>query len=165
MTSSHFGLPVGSERREARKSAVFDHVPALHELLPNGGWPGVTYAQVCVHNVANATAREERPANLRPIEGTMYYEIYGPKGRAQMALVGTGRAIPGASPAAGARLFFTDGEVARLTGHPVEFPIWLRVQPEEERGGEVQSAQAADQPGKGQGNPAPRGGPRPPADQ
>jgi hypothetical protein len=129
---SMLGVPIGSEREPGDALRAFDHVPRLHELLPNGGWPGVMYAQVCVHNVANAALRTEVPANLRAIRGTVNYEIVGPRGSAQMALVGTGKPIPATPPECGARLFFTDGEVERLTGHPVkEYVIWLRPQPEE----------------------------------
>lgn len=132
MSAPILGVPVGPDPRSGRRGSSFDHVPALHELLPFGGWPGITYAQVCVHNTANAVEREEEPAHLRPIRGTDYFEIRGPKGTAQMALVGTGSPIPGASPDSGARLFFTDGEVERLTGLPVgKYPIWLRPQPKE----------------------------------
>lgn len=132
MSSSLLGAPVGPEIPQRGRALRFDHVPKLHELLPNGGWPGVIYAQACVHNIANAAAREQEPGGLRPIRGTDYFEIVGPRGTAQMALVGCGSPIPGASPAAGARLFFTDGEVEGLTGLPVkEYTIWFRPQPEE----------------------------------
>lgn len=127
------GAPIGPDIESPERAIVFDHVPQLHELLPNGGWPGVVYAQVCAHNVVAANNRVDRPANLRPIKGAAYYAIRGSRGMAEMALVGTGSPIPGAAPEAGARLFFTDGEVERLTGHSVPAPIWLRPQPAEPR--------------------------------
>lgn len=169
MTSPNLGVPVGPDPRDHFRNRSFDHVPQLHELLPNGGWPGVIYAQVAVHNTANAVERTEEPAHLRPIRGTQYFEISGPKGKVQMALVGTGSPIPGANPDAGARLFFTDGEVTRLTGHEVEFPIWFRPQPAEEKpsGEGVPSApQRAEQGREGDarvqgGNPAQRKQPGP----
>lgn len=145
------GIPVGPDPRSNYRNRVFDHVPALHELLPNGGWPGVVYAQVCVHNVANAIERTEEPAHLRQIRGTDYFEISGPKGTAQMALVGAGSLIPGSSPDAGARFFFTDGEVTRLTGHPVKEVIWLRPQPQEATHGKEQPGAQESAPRKGEG--------------
>lgn len=151
MSAPTLGVPIGSANRE-RGTASFDHVPKLWELLPNGGWPGVVYAQVCVHNLAHAAERDEPPGRMSPIRGTVYYEITGPRGAAQMALMGVGRPIPGASPEAGARLFFTDGEVERLTGHPVEFPIWFRPQPADEAGkpaSEVKHAEVQSASGTG----------------
>lgn len=163
MSAPILGVPVGPDPRNNQRNRSFDHVPALWELLPNGGWPGITYAQVCVHNTANAVERSDEPAHLRPIRGTDYFEIRGPRGTAQMALVGTGSPIPGANPDCGARLFFTDGEVERLTGLPVgKYPIWLRAQPKEESGGTPSqpSAQAAAAgPGEGgKGSPRVQGG-------
>jgi hypothetical protein len=116
---SLLGAPIGPDIPEQQSALRFDHVPELHELLPNGGWPGVVYAQACVHNVANAAARVDEPSHMRPIRGTEYYEVVGPKGVVQMALIGCGAPIPGAAPECGARLFFTDGEVEKLTGHAV----------------------------------------------
>ena len=143
MTNPNLGVPVGPDPRPSHKSREFDHLPKLHELLPNGGWPGIVYAAVCIHNMANAAERTERPAYLRPIRGADYFYIVGPKGRSQMALVGCGERIPGAAPESGARLFFVDGEVARMTGHEVKFPIWFRPEPEEViRGKDESSAQA-----------------------
>lgn len=149
MSAPVLGVPVGPDPRSTTRTRVFDHVPHLRELMPStGGWPGIIYAQVCVHNVANAIEREENPAHLRQIRGSEYFEITGPKGTVQMALVGCGTPIPGASPNAGARLFFTDGEVERLTGHPVKAPIWLRPQPKEE------PAAAAKPPAKPSASPS-----------
>jgi len=122
------GIPIGSEVERGANTRVFDHVPALHELQKREGWPGITYAQVCVHNLMRAKERTQAPAHLTLIGGTSYYTIAGPKGEVSMALVGRGKRIPGAAPEAGARLFFTDGEVEELTGHPVVYPIWLRPQ-------------------------------------
>jgi hypothetical protein len=136
MSAPTIGAPIGPDIPTSERTVVFDHVPKLRELISYGGWPGVVYAQVCIHNVKNASDREERPAHLRPIRGSFYYSIRGPKGLADMALVGTGSPIPGASPDAGERLFFTDGEVGKLTGLEVPYPIWLRHQPQEETRGE-----------------------------
>lgn len=152
MSSNLLGAPIGPEIAIRGHALRFDHIPQLWELLPNGGWPGVTYAQACVHNVAYAAAREERPSHMRPIRGTEYYEITGPVGTAQMALVGCGAPISGASPSGGARLFFTDGEVERLTGHAVgEYVIWFR--PQEDSDAEKQIPQAADGAGRGPQGP------------
>jgi hypothetical protein len=125
MTSAIPGAPIGPDIESSHRERVYDHVPRLRELLPNGGWPGVVYAQVCVHNLKAASDRADRPANLRPIRGATYYSILGPNGEAAMALVGQGKPIPGAAPEAGERLFFTDGEVEKQTGHEVEWPIWF----------------------------------------
>lgn len=144
------GAPIGPDIPTSSHRLTFDHVPELWELMPNEGWPGVTYAQVCVHNVKHARDREERPANLRPIQDAFYYSITGPRGEAQMALVGCGKPIPGAAPESGARLFFTDGEVTRITGHAVKYPIWFREQPEEKPSGEVKVEEDAGQQGGGQ---------------
>lgn len=142
MSAPLAGAPLGSDLPAQTEGRVFDHIPHLRELLPNGGWPGVTYAQCCVHNVARARDRSERPANLRSIRGTEYFTIQGPRGSASMALVGCGTPIPGASPDAGDRLCFTDGEVEALTGHAPKFPIWFRAQPAEPKAKEKPSAQA-----------------------
>jgi hypothetical protein len=120
------GAPIGPDIPTHARRAVFDHVPQLQELLPNGGWPGVVYAQVCVHNLKLANDRTTQPANLRPIRGTQYFSIRGIRGEAQMALVGCGQPIPGSAPESGARLFFTDGEVNLKTGLEVVYPIWFR---------------------------------------
>ncbi len=142
------GAPIGTDIPEGRGLKVFRHVPKLHELLPNGGWPGVVYAQVCVHNLKAAADREERPDHLRPIRGSTYYSIVGPKGSADMALVGRGQPIPGGAPESGARLFFTDGEVAEQTGLEVgEYPIWFR---QEAFHAEIEVASRADGAGEGQ---------------
>lgn len=138
MTAPHqLGAPIGPAITQGRGAREFDHIPGLHELLdgtvgPPGGWPGITYAQACIHNVANAAERMEKPAHMRPIGGATYYTIVGPRGSCQMALVGCGERIRGASPEAGARLFFTDGEVERLTGLELgkRATIWFRPQPE-----------------------------------
>jgi len=130
MTAPTIGAPIGPDIPHSDRRQVFDHVPRLQELIDYGGHPGVVYAQVCIHNVKRANDREERPANLRPIRGSSYYSIRGPQGSAEMALVGTGTPISGASPQGGARLFFTDGEVGMLTGLPVQYPLWLRAQEE-----------------------------------
>lgn len=143
------GAPVGPDVPTQGAQREFDHIPHLRDLLPSGGWPGVTYVQACVHNVARAKERVERPANLRTIRGTEYYEIVGPRGRASMALVGCGVPIPGASPDAGDRLCFTDGEVEALTGHAPKYPIWFRPQPEEKPGEEIQVTQGSDRPSQG----------------
>jgi hypothetical protein len=115
-----------------RQERVFAHVPRLRELLPNGGWPGVVYVQALVHNVAHAAARTESPAHLTTITGTSYYTVRGPKGTAQMALLGSGEPIRGASPESGERHFYTDSDVAAATGLPVQYPIALRPGAEEE---------------------------------
>jgi len=136
MSAPTIGAPIGPDIPESARNTVFDHVPKLRELISYGGWPGVVYAQVCVHNVKNALDRTERPTRLRPIRGSFYYSIRGPSGVADMALVGNGDPIPGASPDAGERLFFTDGEVGKITGLEVPYPIWLRHQPEESHAGQ-----------------------------
>jgi len=146
------GIPIGSEVERGANTRVFDHVPALWELQKREGWPGITYAQVCVHNLMRAKERAQAPAHLTLIGGTSYYTIVGPKGEVSMALVGRGKRIPGAAPEAGARLFFTDGEVEELTGHPVVFPIWLR--PQEVAGSAEESfAPRADRASQGGESP------------
>lgn len=165
------GAPIGPDAPLDATAFHFTRIPKLHELLdgsvgPKGGWPGCIYAQVCVHNLANARNRAEEPANLRPVRGSQYFSITGPRGTVNMALVATGDPIRGAAPEAGARLFFTDGEVEKLTGLPVgKFPIWLRPQPEEAPSGqEIHVTQSGDRSGEGSqgdarvqgGNPAQR---------
>ena len=158
MTAPMAGAPIGPDIPSSDRRIIYDRIPKLHELLPNGGWPGVVYAQICIHNIKAAADREERPARLRPIRGSTYYSISGPAGIADMALVGTGSPIQGAAPESGARLFFTDGEVEQLTGHTVEYPIWLRSQPKKEardavrkpsdEGNQAQEAQEEVRPAK-----------------
>jgi hypothetical protein len=98
--------------------------------LAHGGSPGAIYAQVLVRNLKAARERTERPDHLDELRGgSIYYSIVGPKGRAEVGLVGTGEVIPGALPESGNRLFFTDGEIGWITGLPIQYPIWLH--PEE----------------------------------
>lgn len=130
MTTAIPGAPIGPDIPSSDRRVVYDHVPELHELLSNGGWPGVVYAQCCVHNLKAASDRDTKPAHLRPIRGAGYYSIRGRKGIAEMALVGCGSPIQGAFPEGGARLFFTDGEVESQTGFAVRAPIWFGVQEE-----------------------------------
>lgn len=110
------GIPIGTGMQTSGKRLVFDHIPVLRELLGKRLWLGVDYAQVCIHNLKAAADREEFPARLSPIRNTQYFEIQGPKGIAQMALVGTNVPIGGANSDQGEPLFFTDAEVERLTG-------------------------------------------------
>jgi len=146
MTAPLLGAPVGPDSHAPATARTFNGIPHLRELLPNGGWPGVVYALVCVHNIARAKARVEKPANLRTIRGTEneFFAIEGPRGRASMALLGCGVPIPGASPEAGDRLCFTDGEVETLTGHVPKYPIWFRPQPEVTDGEKEPSAPRAN---------------------
>lgn len=155
MSAPSFGLPSRSTMRPQGVRKVFTHIPRLHELMPRAGWPGVVYAQVCVHNMQLASERTAEPAGLSPIIfgfGTLFYTIQGPKGEVGMALMGSGERIVGAAPEAGARLFFTDGEVERETGLKVEFPIWFRAI-EVDTNAEVPSAPRADRAGEGSRGP------------
>jgi hypothetical protein len=142
------GAPVQRSQSRGQTARSFSHIPRLREVLAHGGWPGAIYAQVCIHNLKAARERTERPARLDELHGgQVYYTISGPKGQAQVALVGTGDVIPGGNPESGNRLFFTDGEIGQLTGHKIQYPIWLRPQPEEESDAgreEVESAQGRD---------------------
>ena len=57
----------------------------------------------------------------------------------------TGTPIPGASPEAGDRLCFVDGEVEAATGHPIAYPIWFRgerLETEAEPEAEIEAAPA-----------------------
>lgn len=160
MTSPFPGVPIGAEPDQPTHGRpVYRRVPRLRDHLRNGGWPGVVYAQVCVHNLKAAADRVQKPARLRELTGgQIYFTIQGPKGAVEMALVGTGKPIPGASPDAGNRLFFTDGEVEKWTGLPVQYPIWLRPQ-EEDRGQEVDVSSDRDRTGQGpQGDVGVQGG-------
>ena len=142
------GAPLRRSVSRGPTARSFSQIPRLRDVLSHGGWPGATYAQVCIHNLKSARERTERPAELDELEGgSIYYTISGPKGTAQVALVGTGKIIPGGNPESGNRLFFTDGEIGKLTGHKIKYPIWLRPQPEEESDAgreEVESAQGRD---------------------
>jgi len=158
MSYPEIGAPVGADRPTDPTARVFSYIPRLWELLrqPPGGWPGVVYAQVCVHNMKRATDRMERPANLRPIHGVEFFTIRGPRGDAQMALMGTGKRIRAASPLGGARLFFTDGEVSSLTGLPVENvpgvdPIWFGPKPQEEAPHEQTQKASGQKPQRSEG--------------
>jgi len=143
----NLGAPIGPDIPDGRDVQVFDHIPDLYELLPNGGWPGVVYAQVCIHNLKAAADRTERPDHLRPIRGSSYYSIVGPRGRSDMALVGRGKPIAGAAPEAGARLFFTDGEVQLETGLQVDSPIFFRrLRKEDIPDGEIPVTQEREEP-------------------
>lgn len=114
------GIPMGPQVQRGQKRLIYTHVPRLRDLLPRGGCLGVTYVQVCVHNVKAANDREEFPGRLWPISEGQYYEIQGPKGTAQMALVGNGEEIPGSSSQQGEPWFYTDAEVETLTGLEVQ---------------------------------------------
>lgn len=149
------GLPLGAPVRRGpthtSTTRVFGHIPRLREVLAHGGWPGAVYAQVCIHNLKAARERTDPPAKLDELQGgSVYYTVAGPKGRAEVALVGTGEVIPGASPESGNRLFFTDGEIGMATGLHVQYPIWLRQPPDEESDeSEVEITQAAGRTGQG----------------
>ena len=117
------GSPLTPRTPNARRLLTFDRIPTLWDVLPNGGLPGVKYAQVCVANVKAAADREEPPDHFVSIEGAPYYTIVGPLGSADMVLLGSGEPIEGAAPEAGARFFFTDSEVETLTGLRVQYPI------------------------------------------
>jgi len=126
------GIPEGPTTVPDPERFVFEYVPDLWDLLPatdrsaGAGWPGVKYAQVCVHN-----AKRARDHGLRAIHGTEMYTVRGPSGDAHMTLMGLGEVIPGASPEAGARELFFDGEMGRLTGHRIdpEWELWFTEQP------------------------------------
>ena len=150
MSGLPLGAPVQRRATHGPKTRDFDHIPRLREVLAHGGWPGAIYAQVCIHNLKAARERSERPAQLDELHGgSIYYTITGPRGTAQVALVGTGEVIPGANPEAGNRLFFTDGEIGQITGLPVQTPIWLRPQFEEDDDAEVPRAPRANGAGQG----------------
>lgn len=131
--SSTPGLPIGlrTPRRMSRE-VVYDHIPRLRELIPNGGYPGIVYVQSLVQNMKFAADRRERPAHLTTIQGTAYYTIQGPLGEAQMALLGSGEPILGASPESGERFFYTDSDVEQVTGLRPLHRIHLRPGSEDE---------------------------------
>lgn len=110
------GVPIGPDIEPSRRRLVFHHVPRLRELLKDQVRIGVTYAQVCVQNLKAANDRTEKPANLRAVRNTQYYEIQGPLGTAQMALLGSNVPVPSSNSAQGEPLCFVDAEVEALTG-------------------------------------------------
>lgn len=152
MSGVPLGAPVQRSATRSPTARVFDHIPRLREVLAHGGWPGAVYAQVCIHNLKAAREREDRPAHLEELHGgSIYYTIHGPKGVAQVALVGTGDVIPGASPESGNRLFFTDGEIGTLTGHAIQYPIWLRPEEAGDARRRKESVPEVDEGGEGDG--------------
>lgn len=121
----------------------FSYVPELRDLLPkNRGLPGVIYAQVCVHH-----AKAAQDLGWRMVHGTGYYSIVGPRGRADMVLMCSGKPIRGAAPQAGARRLLADEDILKLTGlnpnpsqvqekreQPKEEPPPTRTQPAKTQG-------------------------------
>lgn len=98
-----------------RETPGFDHIPYLHELLPKyRGMPGFVYAQVCTQ-----THRRAQEEGWKPLSDGVVYTIRGPLGSADMILLARGKAIPGQSPDAGARLCGVDRLVEELTGHRI----------------------------------------------
>lgn len=93
-----------------------DHIPGLEELLPeHRGRPGFVYLQVTVKKLLRAKSEgwlEVYDGMGRPI----FYVIEGPKGRAEMQLLGRGRPIPGQPSDSGARACAVDQYVEELTG-------------------------------------------------
>ncbi len=129
-------LAVTTDPKEIVGIPSYDHIPSLWDLMPNsGGQPGITYAQVCTHNAGKAQTegwgqilgRDGRPAK--------FYAIEGPKGKAEMVLLGQGKAIPGGEPPSGARECLVDNEVVRLTGfepdskNPIEVKVVEKKKP------------------------------------
>lgn len=150
------GIPLGAplQRGTGPTSSslrVFDHIPRLREVLAHGGWPGAVYVQVLISHLKAAKERTEFPAHLDELRGgAVYYTIVGPKGAAEVALVGTGEVIAGGNPESGNRLFFTDGAIGERTGHRIERPIWLS-HPEDRHGSQqIEVAPRADRTGQGE---------------
>lgn len=168
MSHPFAGVPIEPTGSPRAGLPVFDHIPRLRELLPQGGTPGIVYATVCVHNLQRAALRQEKPANLRELRGgAIYFVIEGPDGRAEAALVGTGRAIPGGQPESGNRLHFTDGEIETLTGLEIQYPIWFRATQEERHAGVPRAQATEDREGDGgvEARPAPQRKPERPRGQ
>ena len=110
--SSQLGVPIAAS--EPGPTVGFDHLPTLEDLLPGPRWwLGVTYAEICTHNQLKAR-------NLHGLSvlrgGSAAYTINGPRGTAEVILMGVGIPIPGASPHQGRPELYHDAEIARLTG-------------------------------------------------
>jgi len=119
----NLGLPPQVARTEPGQayrpqSYVYDHIPALRELLPkHRGIPGFEYLQCSVSNL-----RRAQDEGWIEVEGTVFYTIEGPKGAADMKLLVRGRRIPGQPYDSGARLCHCDKTIEPLTG------LWINPQ-------------------------------------
>ena len=91
---------------------VFNHIPDLRELLPKfRGRPGFEYLQCCLINL-----RRAQDEGWTEVDNTVIYIVQGPKGEANMKLMGRGQPIPGQPHNSGARLCVCDKTVEDLTG-------------------------------------------------
>ena len=94
---------------------VYDHVPALGELLPkHRGRPGFEYLQCTVGNL-----RRAQDEGWTEVINTMIYIIEGPKGEVSLKLLARGKPMPGQPMDSGARLCLCDLTVQELTG------VWI----------------------------------------
>jgi hypothetical protein len=104
---------------DVRPYTYQNHIPQLKKLMPqNGGRPGVTYLQCCIHNLRKAqdmTEKEGGPWGFIS-GGSKVYTIVGPRGAADMQLMCKGEPIPGGDPKSGVCECFVDGDVEELTG-------------------------------------------------
>jgi hypothetical protein len=86
--------------------------PGVGTLMPNsGGRPGVTYAQVCTHNLVRAM-RE----GWEQVKDSEPYVVVGPSGEAAVMLLCSGKPIRGGRSASGACKCKIDREIYTLTG-------------------------------------------------
>ena len=108
------GVPLGASTTTTART--FDHVPKISDLLvtPSGVrhvHAGVEYAQVCTHNQMRAQEH-----GLKATGGVTLYSIIGPKGTAEVALMCTGKPVPGSDTVACIPPLWNDVEIATLTG-------------------------------------------------
>ena len=95
-----------------RDSFVFDHVPALKELLPRfRGVPGLYYLQCAVQN--QVLAQEE---GWLEVVDTVIYTIKGPSGHCDTRLYCCGEPIPGGGYQSSKRSCMVDRVILLQTG-------------------------------------------------
>lgn len=120
---------------------TYDQIPSLRDLMKRtGGLPGIIYAQVAMKNVTDAQAgrwpdpdsrlddllfslihpvrRGRGKPRFSAIGGISAYRITGPKGSADVVLMGSGARVPGLDPKNGRRRQIVDPDICTLTGLP-----------------------------------------------
>jgi hypothetical protein len=90
---------------------VVDQYPPLSDFLIGGGRPGVTYAYILSKNLNRA--QKQGWAMLHRCPG---FTVVGPKGQADMVIMGRDEPIEGASPESCANILLVDTEADNVTG-------------------------------------------------
>lgn len=93
----------------------FNGIPDAHELLRDGGMPGVEYALVAGQNVGYWTSPEGGDWQLT--KGAGVYTLIGPLAALNsVLLLCKGTPIEGAAPDSGPRKWWIDADILEATG-------------------------------------------------